>query len=70
LESKEQTNKLELDIDLRLRYLWEELSEANEKGKIGDITLVASFIRWAYGQGYQDGQKEKIAKLHTDNGFK
>jgi hypothetical protein len=62
--------KVELDIDLRLRYLWDELAEANEKGKIGDLRLVASFCRWAYGQGYQDGQKEPYHKLEEDNGFK
>jgi hypothetical protein len=66
---EEKTRRVELDIDLRLRYLWEELAEADQKGKIGDLTLVAAFCRWAYGQGYQDGQKEEYQKLEKETGY-
>lgn len=65
----EPIKQIEFDIDLRLRYLWDEMGEADERGQIGDLTLVAAFVRWAYGQGYQDGQREPLSKLHRDNGF-
>ena len=64
-----QTERLALDIDLRLRWLWDEIAEAKEKGKLDDLTLVATFVRAAYGQGYVDALKEPHGTLQRENGF-
>lgn len=62
-------NRLELDIDLRLRELWIEAAEVTE----WDITQVAAFFRAAYGVGYMDAlredTKDQRAKLCKDNGY-
>lgn len=60
--------KLELDIDIRLRWLWEAMEECFKSGKL-DLEAISVFVRAAYGQGYVDSQKEEWGKLQRDNGY-
>lgn len=59
---------LELDIDTRMAYLWEE-AFAVEKW---DIALVGAYMRAAYGKGYCDAiaeSTEEHGRLAIDHGY-
>lgn len=70
LEKLSKIAALELDIDIRTRDLWKEISTVKE----WDVTVVAAFVRAAYGVGYIDALKEAkanaTAKLCRDHGYK
>lgn len=66
LKDLEQIEKLGVDIDQRLFWLWQRIFETEDPL---DYVTVAFYIRAAYGQGYLDGQKEPYGKLQADNGY-
>jgi len=58
---------LELDIDLRLAYLWREASQVTE----WSLDVVAAYMRAAYGKGYCDALTEETpGQLCIDHGYR
>jgi len=60
---------MELDIDERIAYIWQQIDIAAKNGVLADLDFIGSIVRAAYGQGYSDALKEPHGKLHRDNGF-
>jgi len=58
--------RLEIDIDTRLRDLWDEAYRIPE----WNLELVAAFMRAAYGKGYCDSLKEERGELLREHGYK
>jgi hypothetical protein len=57
---------LELDIDLRIRDLWDEAYQTTE----WNLEKVASFLRAAYGKGYTSALVEETrGQLCSDYGY-
>lgn len=70
LKKLSKSDGLALDIDIRTRALWEEISQVKE----WDLDTIAAFVRAAYGQGYIDALNEAkvndAARLCKDHGYR
>ena len=65
----DRTERMEFDIDLRLRVLWAQIEDVKE----WDIPTLAAFFRLAYGSGYIDALREvkegDAGRLCLDHGY-
>lgn len=75
----EHIERLALDIDLRLAFVWIEALDGTELDRLigGDGQLRAEFgalVRAAYGRGYIDALREdredRRAELHRTHGYR
>lgn len=63
------TPQLDLDLDTRLLDVWRALWDSDELAD--HLTLVACFMRYAYGIGYWHALVEPVrASLYRDHGFR
>jgi hypothetical protein len=65
--NEEKLERVSIDIDTRLLWLWIKLGEMGETFTLEEI---APFIRGAYGQGWTDALREPRGKLAADNGYR
>ena len=66
----QRLDKLELDIDIRLRDLWAKL-DADPNMTDEQKKLISSYFRAAYGHGYSDALiDEEPGQLHKENGYR
>lgn len=63
-------DSLSVDIDLRLRWLWDTVLEILDANDGLTLEQVGAFIRAAYGQGWSDALNDPHGKLAADNGFR
>jgi hypothetical protein len=58
---------LELDVDLRLRVLWQEACQVT----VWNAETVGAYIRAAYGKGYCDALSEDVpGSLCEEHGYR
>ncbi len=71
--SPSKTERLELDIDLRLTDLWREIEDVafDEHWSQKQPHCFAAFMRAAYGKGYSDAfTEEREGSLCHDHGYR
>lgn len=62
-----RSDRLQLDIDMRLREVW---AYAFDAGLDCDMEMVGLLMQAAYGQGYVDAHTEAVpALLYRDHGY-
>ena len=67
----DRLDRLALDIDLRLREVWEFAFDIQFDHDTFDLGSVGVLIRAAYGKGYMDALQEPVeASLCRDHGYR
>ena len=67
----DRLDRLALDIDLRLREVWEFAFDIKFDHGSFDMESVGVLMRAAYGRGYMDGLEEPVeAQLCRDHGYR
>ena len=66
----ERIDRLFLDVDIRLREVWEQAFDIDDGGE-WDLQLVGELMRMAYGRGYMDALQEPVeGLLLRDHGYR
>lgn len=79
-DEERHIQELETDVDVRLANVWTAILELDGNGLVGPLlnddasrVAFASFLRVAYGAGYQDALLEVMdgrgAELHRTHGY-